>query len=410
MIDFGQLLAEKTETIVEQWVAVVRQDRQLESVDELSPTAIRDHIPHVLQAMATVLSRSTENDIETLTQASLNHGVLRAVQGFDPKEIAHEYCLLREEIFSALQPDLLQSSPPEIVRAFRLIDRIVDEAIAQCFKSYVEERLRELDQLKSQLDLTNQELNRLIHTSQENLSHLAHELKTPLNSIIGYSELMLRQQRQKLDIRDNNFSIESIERVLRNGRGLLHLVNNVLELSRYEAGRMQLHLMPTKVRSLIYDVAEMIEPLASTSGLEIILDCDRAPEEVLVDPLRLQQVITNLLSNAIRYTPTGSVRLECQMLTAEEWSIAIADTGIGIAPQDQARIFEPYFRVASAHATTAIESTGLGLAIVYRLVKLLQGKIELASELGKGSTFTVILPLEVKVTHEAIASSSRPLT
>jgi hypothetical protein len=110
--------------------------------------------------------------------------------------------------------------------------------------------------------------------------------------------------------------------------------------------------------------------------------------------LRLQQIVTNLVSNAIRYTQHGKIQLTCQMLSENQWAIAISDTGRGIAPDDQDRIFEPFFRVGSTEQSYLPESTGLGLAIVSRLVKLLQGKIELVSQLGVGSTFTVIFPLE----------------
>jgi signal transduction histidine kinase len=111
----------------------------------------------------------------------------------------------------------------------------------------------------------------------------------------------------------------------------------------------------------------------------------------------LQQIITNLLSNAIRYTEAGSIKLTCQTVSPEEWAIAIADTGIGIEPEDQIRIFEPYFQAGSSQQSYHPHSTGLGLAIVSRLVKLLQGKMELVSEIGIGSTFTVIFPLEVQI-------------
>ncbi|MBW4488423.1 MAG: HAMP domain-containing histidine kinase [Trichocoleus desertorum ATA4-8-CV12] len=405
MKDFGQVLVEKTEGIVEQWVDAVRQDRQIESADDLSATAIRNHIPHVLAAMATVLCESQDSNVSELVAASLNHGVLRAEQGFDSREIAREYRLLRSEIFTALQPDLLQAQPAVIIRSFRLIDVVVDEAIAQCFKSYVEERLREFEQLQSQLALTNQELTRLVRTSQENLSLLAHELKTPLNSIIGYSELFLRQQ-QQLEAKDNVPSIENIERVLRHGRDLLRLINNVLELSRYEAGNMQLHLTTVDVRLVINSVMEMLEPLALAKGLTLDIDYDAAPVTITTDPLRLQQVITNLVSNAIRYTNIGTIHVQCHRLPDQHWSIAIADTGLGISPEDQARVFDPYFRV-NEHSPSALpESTGLGLAIVARLVQLLQGQIQLVSELHVGSTFTVVFPQHVADSSQTVSVPS----
>ncbi|MBD2676125.1 MULTISPECIES: HAMP domain-containing sensor histidine kinase [Nostoc] len=396
-MDFSQFLAEKTDTILDKWVRAVRKDQRIESADDLSYTAIKNHIPNVLKAMVTVLSKSEDNDIQSIIVASFEHGAIRAEQGFDATEIAREYHLLRTVIFDTIHADLLKGTPAEIIRSMRLIDAIVDEAIARCFKSYLEERLRELRQLQTSLTLHNQELTRLISANQEYISQLAHELKHPLTSIIGYSDLFLRQQRRKSKVKDNYTNLEHIERVLRNGRQLLHLINDVLELSRYDAGQIKLQLAPTNVPELINNVYEMLEPLAVEKNLQIVVDCDRAPQELITDSFQLQQIVTNLISNAIRYTESGTIIVMCQVLEKQRWAIAVSDTGIGIAPEDQGQIFEPYFRVSAGDRPYLPDSTGLGLAIVWRLVKLLQGEINLVSEVGVGSTFTVILPLELEI-------------
>jgi signal transduction histidine kinase len=396
-MDFSLLLAEHTNIIVEKWVAAVRQDRLIESADDLSYTAIKNHIPDIFKAMITVLSESQDSDIRSILKASWQHGLLRAEQGFDPTEIAREYRLLRIVIFDTLESDLLQGTPAEIIRYMRLIDAVIDEAIARCFKSYVEQRLRELKHLQASLELHNDELSRLIRSNQDTFSQLAHELKNPLSSIIGYSDLFLRQQRQKTEIKDTYTDLEHIERVLRNGRHLLRLINDVLELSRYDAGKVQLQLAPTNVIELVSNVCEMLEPLAEEKKLQIAVDCDRRLQELLTDEFQLQQVITNLVSNAIRYTESGNINISCQVIDQEQWTLVVADTGMGIAPENQTKIFEPYFRVSKSDRSYFPDSTGLGLAIVSRLVKLLQGKINVESQLGVGSTFTVTFPLEIKI-------------
>ncbi len=444
MLDFSQSLTQKTDIIVERWVEQVRQGRQIESALDLSQTALRNAIPLVLGAMGTVLSSSPEDDdFGTIVDGSLEHGVCRAHQGYNSAEIAWEYRLLRRTIFSTLEPDLLQGSPQEIIRAFRIINGVVDQAISQCFQSYVQARLQDLEQLQAQLSLTNQELARLLHVSQDQISHLAHELKTPLNSIIGYSELLLRQQQRYAESREGTASVDdtihNIERVLRNGRHLLRFINDSLELSRYEAGEIQLQLVPVDIYAVVNRAVEIIVPLAQAKHLELevkrkdfqspdnayfrsddlhghsavdgmspillerqsLLEENRPTEghrasmQVLTDPFRLQQILINLLGNAVSYTDAGSIQVECVALPGQKWCFSVTDTGIGIAPEDQARIFEPYSQVTTHRLHQKESGTGLGLAIVSRLVKLLQGEIRLESELGVGSTFTVTLPLAV---------------
>jgi hypothetical protein len=339
-------------------------------------------------------------------QASLHHGLVRAEQGFDPAEVAREYHLLRQVIFTVLEANLLQGTTAEGIRAIRLIDLVIDEALALCFTSYVAERLRELKHLQNQLSRTNQELTRLVRANQDHLSVLAHELKTPLNSIIGYSELFLRHQRRTPEVKDNLSKLEHIERVIRNGRQLLRLVNDTLELSRADSGKMLLRLMQTNICSLINSVVEVLEPMALSKDLQLVIDCSLAPDQILTDPLRLQQIVTNLLSNAIRYTQQGKIFFNCRISNDNQWVIIISDTGQGISLEDQSRIFEPFFRVGSSEHSHLPESTGLGLAIVARLVKLLQGEIELVSQVGIGSTFTITLPLEIKVSEVEMTTSA----
>jgi signal transduction histidine kinase len=398
IMDYSQLLADKTDTILKNWIEAVRQDRNIQSADTLPYSAITNHIPRLLEAMSTVLSQYQSSEIGSIIKASLEHGFLRAEQGYDAAEVAQEYHLLRQVIFSQLETELLAGTTAEVFRAFRLIDSVIDEAIAQCFNSYVAQRLSELQQIQTQLKLTNEELNRLVSANQENLSYLAHELKTPLNSIIGYSELFLRKGKAQAEIKDTLPGIEHIERVLRNGRQLLRLINDALELSRADAGKIKLNLRSTNVQSLINTVVEMMQPIADAKGLKLAVTSDCAPKQVVADGQRLQQIVTNLLSNAIRYTESGSIELHCRQAGETNWTIAITDTGIGIAPEDTNRIFDPFFQAGeTSKQQYPPDSTGLGLAIVSRLVTLLQGKIELESKIGVGSTFTVILPLEVQV-------------
>ena len=395
-MDFSQVLNKNTNIIIEQWIVAVREDRQIESSDDLSYTAIKDHIPDICKAMITVLSTSQNSDIQSIVAASWEHGLLRAEQGFDPTEIAREYRLLRSIIFNSLETSLLQGSPAEIIRSMRLIDAVIDEAIARCFHSYVQERLQDLQSLYSALTLHNEELTRLINANQEHISQLAHDLKQPLTSIIGYSDLFLRQQGSKCGLKDKSANLEHIERVLRNGRYSLRLINDLLELSQYDNGEIKIKPGLTNISELISKVREMLELSAIQKKLTLVVDNQLTHTEIIIDAFKLQQIMINLVSNAVRYTESGMINIVYRDLDDQNWAIAVSDTGIGITPEDQARIFEPYFRVSSSDHSYHCDSTGLGLAIVLRLVKLLQGEINLVSQLGVGSTFTVILPLQMQ--------------
>ena len=395
-LHLGELVERYQAQIVERWMESVRRHREIESADGLPPMAIRDHVPSVLNAIADCLKQYDYGSaIETVANASLSHGVLRAKQGFDPTEVVQEYRLLRQTVIQKLEPYLASLTPAQIFSGMNVVNEVVDLALTKCFESYVEARLHELEQLKEQVKLNTEELSQLVHTSQEQIAFLAHELKTPLNSIIGYSELLLRQQQGALSQALALDNLDSLERVLRNGQRLLKLVNQVLEFSYYENQSVQLELQTIQPSQLMQTVVETLEPIARKKGLELVVNCDRAPETVETDPLKLEQVLINLGGNAIRYTDHGQVCLTAIAVSGQQWQLAIADTGVGMDSETQQKIFEPFFRAQSpdAQANLLWKGTGLGLAITAKIVDLLQGELQVESEPGDGSIFTVQLPI-----------------
>lgn len=395
MFDASEILTAQLDNILERWKTAVRQDSRIESSADLSETALKDSMPVLLNGMVKALAnRGTEN-YEIIASASLEHGNTRAKEGYNAAEIAWEYQILRRVIFSVLEPQLLQGSSEEIIRTIRTLDAVIDEAISQCYTSYIEQRVKELEQVRSQLIMTNQELTRLLRTSKDSLAYMAHELKTPLTSIIGYSDLFLRQQQQTVNVQETVPNLRNIERVLQSGRLLLRLINDALELSSSEAGKLHLNLTCIEIKPLIKDVVATIESLAQAKNLQLKIDYNQAPIQVVTDSFRLRQILTNLLSNAVRYTNEGFIKLECLSHANSHWSIMISDTGIGIHQEDLTHIFEPFTRASSNTYYRDEQSTGLGLAIVARLIKLLQGEIKVVSQLGVGSTFTITFPAEI---------------
>ena len=393
--DIGKVLLAKSEVIIESWIDSIRDDLDIESARGLAYKSVRNSIPLVLEALATLLSSSLTNKPQKLENKGLEHGIVRAEQGYDIAEIIQEYGLLRNVVLTVLEPDLLNlSSGKEILQTVKLIDSVIDRVIALSLESFVEVRLRELEQLQAQLILTNQELTRLVAAQKDNLSHMAHELKSPLNSIMGFSQLLLQQQQKISQGQDTSLNLKLTEKVISNSKQLLRLINDTLEISRYESGKIQFNLETVDVRSLITNVTEAFEPSAREKELQIITVCDRAPQEVYTDSLKLRQIITNLISNAIRYTESGTITVICQTDEDDKWSIVVIDTGIGLSVEAQGQIFEPYFRV-KAQDNSSFNSTGLGLTITDKLVELLQGDIKLKSELYKGSSFTVNFPLTI---------------
>ena len=228
----------------------------------------------------------------------------------------------------------------------------------------------------------------------EFLANMSHELRTPLNAILGYTELII----------DNIYGDvpgtvqEVLERVEKNGRHLLNLINDVLDLSKIEAGRFTLSLNDYSMQDVIQTVYTTVEPLAAEKNLDLEVRISEVLKTGKGDEQRIAQVILNLLGNAIKFTEQGKVLVEATIFN-ESFLVCVSDTGPGLLETDQKKIFEE-FRQADASSTRVKGGTGLGLSISKKIVKMHGGRIWVDSSLGKGSTFSFTLPIRVETQRE----------
>ena len=251
----------------------------------------------------------------------------------------------------------------------------------------VEQRTRELQELNQRLLESNEALQRANRLKSEFLANMSHELRTPLNAIIGFLELMKEGIHGSLNEEQKDF----VSDIHDAGRHLLSLINSILDLSKIEAGRMNLSREEFAFSLLIRDCITVVKPLAMKKSLEIVCRLDGAPAVAWADSGMLKQIMYNLLSNAVKFTPEGG-RIEVRAWAEGRHIVtSVADTGIGIAPEDRDRIFSEFYQVDGSHSRR-YQGTGLGLALARRFVEMHGGTITVESEPGLGSTFTFRIP------------------
>jgi len=220
------------------------------------------------------------------------------------------------------------------------------------------------------------------------LANMSHELRTPLNSILGFSEVLLERMFGELNAKQAEF----VQDVLSSGRHLLALINDILDLSKVEAGRMELHCAPFNLPLAIEGAVNVVRERASRHGIALSLAVNDALGEVVADERKVRQILLNLLANAVKFTPDGG-RVKITAVRARDCAeVSVRDTGIGIAPEDQTAVFEE-FRQVGGHHVHKREGTGLGLALAKRFVELHGGTIGVQSAVGQGSTFTFTIPV-----------------
>ena len=224
----------------------------------------------------------------------------------------------------------------------------------------------------------------------EFLANMSHELRTPLNAILGFSEVLAERMFGEV----NEKQAEYLEDILSSGRHLLSLINDILDLSKVEAGRLELEVGRFHLPTALDNALALIRERANRHGITLTQTVDVGVADIVADERKVKQILLNLLSNAVKFTPEGG-RVGLSATAADGVvTIAVSDTGIGIAPEDQAAIFEEFRQVGCEDARKQ-EGTGLGLTLAKKFVELHGGRIEVQSQIGQGSTFTFTLPVRL---------------
>jgi signal transduction histidine kinase len=316
---------------------------------------------------------------------------VRATKWFDPEQrLLRPIDQIRQLFFSASESDMveeLQSQNQELVRV-----------LGELTKSR-----RELETTNQELKLANEKLKQVDAMKSRFISTIAHEVRTPLNAIIGLIQVLLRAKKDPLSPSQR----ETVERLEKSSTMLVRLVNDLLDLSRLQSGKMQIKIESFGVGDLIDSICAGLKQTANDKDVSFNYEIEAGLEEVSSDSTKVTQVITNLASNAIKFTPAGgAVTIKAGLDGRQMWRLEVTDTGIGMAEDQVPQIFEEFRQVNITNPHHS-GGTGLGLPISKRLVELLGGRIKVHSAPGMGSSFTVIWPVDVRgyVAESLIAES-----
>ena len=303
-------------------------------------------------------------------------------------------------VFKPFNPDVLRSKVAVFVDLYLKQEQIKEqsELLAESERRELELQHRaelleseaksaaQLAELNTQLHNRQMELEQAMGVRNRFYASMSHELRTPINAVIGYSTLMIDNIYGPL----NDKQREGLQRTLKAARHLLELVNDVLDLSKIEAGKIELALQPVNIELLIEDLFVTVRPLADEHGCQLSFEHPPDSFTLSTDPRRVRQILLNLLSNAIKFGRRKPINVQATPTESGGVVISVIDHGEGISEEDKARVFEEFVQVSP----TQQPGTGLGLPISRRLATLLDGSLEMESVLGEGSTFRLILPRE----------------
>ena len=379
-------LSEALEAISEGFVVFDREDRLVlcnENYQQFFADAAGEEVVHALVPGA---------DRETILKSAFERGMFPDSKGTTEDFLAW----WRDNLLTTVE---IRLSSGVFVQIEEMLSH--DAGIVGVYTdiSEVKKRETELAGLVDHLTVARDQAMEATRAKSQFLANMSHELRTPLNAIIGITEMLDEEARDE----GQDDYIEPLERVSKAGRYLLNLINDLLDLSKVEAGRVEFHVEEVDVAWLTGEIAATVQPLADENGNRLSVHCPEDFGAIHADLTRVRQVVLNLMSNACKFTEGGEVTLTVDRQTAggQDWvRFAVADTGIGMTPEQQTRVFQE-FAQADSSTTRRYGGTGLGLAISQRLCLMMGGEIALTSEPRVGSTFTARLPATADPSHLA---------
>jgi signal transduction histidine kinase len=414
---FFELVNKRAEAIADAWYSAI---------------AHTSFVPHPASEIRRVLLDLTRRSIKHLFAPELDREAAQEIGALLPR-LNYTPPESLSRTIETLSTRIAQELPrEELIRLQPRLSSLLGEISAGFFRQARNTILADQEEIRHALLLERRRAEHALATARDQaletarlksdfLATMSHELRTPLNAIIGFTDITLQEHQGPL----NDLQRSTLERVSRNSHTLLELINSVLDMSKIDAGRMEIADEPVRIAAVVESAVANIEALVCNKQLDITVEwASSSLPPVHGDAGRLQQVVMNLLSNAIKFTPAhGSIRvvleygytsdlvtaaLPVEDLPLGKWvALSVQDTGIGIAPGELERIWSEFYQVDSS-TTRQYGGTGLGLAIAKRLMMLMSGHVGVRSTLGDGSTFTIWLPVEraVETTEAALEQTS----
>lgn len=371
--------------ILAEWLARVQNDQQIPATERITPIQLRDHLPELLEELAGLLIKPDCPTIANQADATARvHGTCRWQQGYDLAEVLKELAQFRTVLMHHLHE--FESKVPGFVgpakkTALSRLHVLLDDLIASSVNEFVTQQESRLRQSLADLSAESESRMRLLRT-------VSHEVRNVLNAVSVAAEALPEED-------DDTLRAQFAMIILRNVRHMRDLLDQLLDLSALIAEQRYLAPVRFEPAALLREIVLGYKTLAERKGLQLMTVADPQLGAVEVDELKVKQITSNLVSNAIKYTDSGWVRVEFRSVDEQRWMICVEDTGVGMTQAECDRIFNEFYRV---QRTAHLQGLGLGLAITKRLVDMLGATVQVSSQLGRGSRFEVILPRMARLT------------